>query len=110
LRNYWWPQMSRYIGLYVKTCDIYNWTKLQHCQPYVKLHPTETPADWWNVLQLSMWAWAHPFPRKQGLARWKWHHYKSTIIQIVLLMTWPVHSQCLHQTWSLLPDPATPAL
>jgi hypothetical protein len=27
--NYWWPQMSRYIGIYVKTCDC-NWTKLQH--------------------------------------------------------------------------------
>jgi hypothetical protein len=21
-RNYWWPQMSRYIGIYVKTCDL----------------------------------------------------------------------------------------
>jgi hypothetical protein len=21
-RNYWWPQMSRYIGVYVKTCDL----------------------------------------------------------------------------------------
>jgi hypothetical protein len=28
--NYWWPQMSRYISIYVKTCDLCNWTKLQH--------------------------------------------------------------------------------
>jgi hypothetical protein len=28
--NYWWPQMSRYISIYVKTCDLCNQTKLQH--------------------------------------------------------------------------------
>jgi hypothetical protein len=27
--NYWWPQMSRYIGIYVKHCDLCNWTKVQ---------------------------------------------------------------------------------
>jgi hypothetical protein len=28
--NYWWPQMSCYIGIYFKTCDLCNWMKLQH--------------------------------------------------------------------------------
>jgi hypothetical protein len=27
--NYWWPQMSCYIGVYVKTCDLCNWMKVQ---------------------------------------------------------------------------------
>jgi hypothetical protein len=27
--NYWWPQMSRYIGTYVKHCDLCNRTKVQ---------------------------------------------------------------------------------
>jgi hypothetical protein len=27
--NYWWPQMSRYISIYVKHCDLCNWTKVQ---------------------------------------------------------------------------------
>jgi hypothetical protein len=30
-RNYWWPQMSRYIGIYMKHCDLCNRTKVQ-CQ------------------------------------------------------------------------------
>jgi hypothetical protein len=29
-RNYWWPQMSHYIGIYVKHCDLCNQTKVQH--------------------------------------------------------------------------------
>jgi hypothetical protein len=28
-RNYWWPQMSRYIGIYVKHCNLCNRTKVQ---------------------------------------------------------------------------------
>jgi hypothetical protein len=28
-RNYWWPQMSHYISIYVKHCDLCNRTKVQ---------------------------------------------------------------------------------
>jgi hypothetical protein len=28
-RNYWWPQMSRYISIYVKICDLCNWKKVR---------------------------------------------------------------------------------
>jgi hypothetical protein len=31
--NYWWPQMSHYIGTYIKTCNLCNWMKVKHGQP-----------------------------------------------------------------------------
>jgi hypothetical protein len=39
--------MSRYIGIYVKTCDLCNWMKLQHRRPFSEPHPSETPAEPW---------------------------------------------------------------
>jgi hypothetical protein len=52
-RNYWWPQMSHYIGTYVKTCDLCNQIKVQHRQPIGKLHPSETPEAPWEVISIN---------------------------------------------------------
>jgi hypothetical protein len=52
-RNYWWPQMSRYIGVYVKTCDLCNRTKVQHRRPISELHPSETPEAPWEVISID---------------------------------------------------------
>ena len=38
-QNYWWPQMSRYIGKYVSTCDMCLHTKSIHQPPTRELHP-----------------------------------------------------------------------
>jgi hypothetical protein len=51
--NYWWPQMSRYIGIYVKTCDLCNRMKLQHRQPLSELHPSETLAEPWDTISVD---------------------------------------------------------
>jgi hypothetical protein len=51
--NYWWPQMSRYIGTYVNTCDLCNRTKVQHQRPIGELHPSETPDAPWEVISID---------------------------------------------------------
>jgi hypothetical protein len=51
--KYWWPQMSRYIGQYIKTCDLCCRTKLQHCRPTGELHPSETPNKPWDTISVN---------------------------------------------------------
>jgi hypothetical protein len=42
--------MSRYIGIYIKHCDLCNRTKVQHRRPFGELHPSETPGAPWEVI------------------------------------------------------------
>jgi hypothetical protein len=51
--NYWWPQMSHYIGIYVKHCDLCNRTKVQHQRPIGELHPSETPETPWHTISVD---------------------------------------------------------
>jgi hypothetical protein len=51
--NYWWPQMSHYIGIYVNTCDLCNRTKVQCQRPIGELHPSETPKAPWEVISVD---------------------------------------------------------
>jgi transposase InsO family protein len=52
-RNYWWLQMSQYISIYIKTCDLCNRTKLQHRRPFSELHPSETLAEPWDTISVD---------------------------------------------------------
>jgi hypothetical protein len=51
-RNYWWPQMSCYIGTYV-TCDLCNQIKVQHWRPIGRLHPSETLEAPWDMISID---------------------------------------------------------
>jgi len=52
-RNYWWPQMSRYIGQYVSTCDLCLRTKPIRQAPVSELHPLRIPDSRWNTLSVD---------------------------------------------------------
>jgi hypothetical protein len=45
--------MSRYISLYVKTCNLCMRTKLQHRRPHGELYPMETPEEQWDTITVD---------------------------------------------------------
>jgi len=52
-RNYWWPQMSRYIGQYVSTYDLCLRTKLIRQALVGELHPLQIPDSRWDTLSMD---------------------------------------------------------
>ncbi len=52
-RNYWWPQMSRYIGRYMSTCDLCMCTKAHKQLPVGHLQPLSTPDSRWHTISVD---------------------------------------------------------
>src|SRR3979490_1927611 len=52
-RNYWWPQMSRYVGQYVKTCDLCTRTKARRQPPMGELEPLPIPKSRWDTISVE---------------------------------------------------------
>jgi len=52
-RDYWWPQMSRYIRQYVGTCDLCLRTKPIRQAPVGELHPLQIPDSRWDTLSVD---------------------------------------------------------
>ena len=52
-RNYWWPQMSRYIGQYTAACDLCLWTKAHRWLPTGHLQLLLTPVTWWHTISVN---------------------------------------------------------
>ena len=51
--NYWWPQMSRYVGKYVSTCDMCLRTKTIKQPPTGELHPLPIPDAPWDTVSVD---------------------------------------------------------
>uniref|UniRef100_A0A0W0F4H4 RNA-directed DNA polymerase n=1 Tax=Moniliophthora roreri TaxID=221103 RepID=A0A0W0F4H4_MONRR len=52
--NYWWPQMSRYIGQYTRrTCQPCIRAKIQCHKPIGELHPTPTAPEHWHTVSVD---------------------------------------------------------
>jgi len=52
-QNSWWPQMSRYVGRYVSTCDMCLWTKYFWCPLTGELHPLSIPSAPWDTISID---------------------------------------------------------
>jgi hypothetical protein len=52
-RNYWWPNMSRYVGQYVLHCDLCLRTKAQCRLPVGELQPLPIPEDRWDTISVD---------------------------------------------------------
>ena len=52
-RNYWWPQMSRYIGQYTATCNLCIRTKIQRQLPTGHLELLPTPDTRWDTISVD---------------------------------------------------------
>ena len=52
-QNYWWPQMSKYIGKYVSTCDLCLCTKMIKQPPTGELHPLPIPDTPWDTISVD---------------------------------------------------------
>jgi len=102
-RDYWWPQMSRYIGQYVSICDLCLRTKLTKQALVGELHPLQILDSQWDTLSVDC---VVELPSSSG------HDAVITVVDLVSKRVHfiPTHTTVtaegvarlfLHQVWKL---------
>ena len=102
-RDYWWPQMSRYIRQYVSTCDLCLRMKPMRQALVDELHPLQIPDSRWDTLSMDFIV---ELPSSSG------HDAVMTVVDSVskqvyfILMHMTVTAEeaarlFLHQVWKL---------
>ena len=97
-RNYWWPQMSRYIGKYVSTCDMCLCTKSIFQPPFGELHPLPVLDAPWDVASVDFIVELLESNRKDAImvvidSVTKWSHFVSTVTTLTAARTTQLYLQ-----------------
>jgi hypothetical protein len=87
-RNYWWPGLSRYVGLYTKTCDLCGRTNPIRRKPIGELHPCDIPNDRWEVVSVDF---VGELPKSKGF---------DAIMNVVDVLGKRAHFSATHTTCS----------
>ena len=104
LRNYWWLQMSKYIGKYVTTCDMCLWTKTIHQLLTRELHPCPIPDAPWDTASVDFIVQLPESNGKDAImvivdSVTKRSHFMSTVTTLSAAGTAQLY---LHHIWKLL--------
>ena len=83
-RNYWWPQMSRYVGQYVSTCDMCLCTKTIKKPLTGQLHLLPIPDTPWDTVSVDFITELPESNRKDSImvvvnSLTKQSHFMSTV-------------------------------
>ena len=97
-RNYWWLQMSRYVGKYVSTCDMCLHTKYIHQPPFRELHPLPVLDAPWDVASVDFIVELPESNRKDAImvvvdSVTKQSHFVSTVTTLTTAGTAQLHLQ-----------------
>ena len=97
-RNYWWPQMSRYIGKYVSTCNMCLQTKSTRQLPTGQLHPLPILDAPWDTISIDFIVELPESNRKDAImivvdSVTKWSHFVGTVTTSLATRTTQLYLQ-----------------